>query len=397
MTYGEKNSIRHARLNQRRGASVTEFLVAAPVLALLLYAALDLNQMLEFRQGLAVATRNAVFDRVGQTVYQTGSAQSLATQVQPFATPGAETDMGALSAVTNHSHGYANSLGFHADRAAKALPDQSRGEDETYENASAAAGTVALNGNQALDRMTKLINLAGLAGNVWLLPPATMRTVTGSMAQTPGTSVVRKSMHLVSQAAENRQNPVAPSTPGMSQLVYLRPETGYHPDGYVVQPLAGYLLGLGQEYKKWGATGRVGLWATPENYNHNCIMNFDGGGSQCTDINPAFALIRGTGILIRSLIIAGEASVVLTVPALVIDAKTMAIRTVADLAVGKISDYVASKVTDGIEDAASNALQNIGFPGDLTDPVALLNPGISGQNFPLMDGFSRLTEFKLAQ
>jgi hypothetical protein len=384
-------------LRRRRGASVTEFLVAAPVLALLMYAALDLNQMLEFRQGLVVATRNAAFDRVGGTVHQNGSSQSLSSQVQPFLAPGAADDMGALSSVTNDSHGFANRHGFPSARAKSALDAGNRGEDQAFESASDTVGSVAATGNDALDRLTKLINLGGLAGDVWLLPPAAMRTVTGSMAETTGSSLVRRSMHLVSRAAENKQNPSIHNTPAMSHLLYLRPETGYHPDGYVVQPLAGYLLGMGQEYKKWGATGRSGLWQSPANYNHDCIMNFDGGGSRCTDTNAAFAMIRTTGMLIRALILAGEASVVLTLPALGIDAKTMAVRAIADLAATQIADFVADKIANGIEGAAGDALQNIGFPGQLDDPMALLNPGLSAPDFSLMDGFSRLTEFQLPQ
>src|SRR5690606_29122087 len=135
----------------------------------------------------------------------------------------------------------------------------------------------------------------------------------------------------------------------------------------------------------------------PKNYNHNCMMNFDGGGPRCTDTNAAFMTIRMTGMMIRFLILAGEASIVLTLPALGIDAKTMAIRTITEIAAAQIADFVASKVTEGIEGAAKDALQNVGFPGDLNDPASLLNPGISGANFPLMDGFSRLTEFKLPQ
>ncbi len=396
--------MKHKNLKLKKGASVTEFLVAAPILALLLYAALDLNQNIEFKQGLIVATRNAAFDMLDTQQLDTATANSLQSQVQPFAARGSEGDMGSLTVNTAESLGYTAALGFERDRAKAAIPANNRGSDSTYEGMSATTGSVIVPANEAVDTLTKSINLPGILGNVWLLPPARMRTVTGNLGSTAGTSILRKSMGLVSRAAENARNPgqlPGYTSPSASYLLYFRPETAHHPDGYVAQPVLGFLLGLGTDYKEWGDNGYVSIGTTPQNYNHNCMMNFDGGGDRCTNINGWLTLIKTAGVLIRTLITAGEMSGLLTAPALVIDAKTIAVRVVTEEAVEMVTDFVSEHVEDKITEAATDALNDVNFvdsagPGNLTDPVSFLNPaGITAGMFQDIKGFDQLSEFRM--
>jgi hypothetical protein len=394
-------------LRLKKGASVTEFLVAAPILALLLYAALDLNQNIEFKQGLIVSTRNAAFDNLGTQQLDTGTVNSLLDQVQPFAAKGSEGDMGSLTVSTEENLGYTATLGFEKDRAKAAIPSSNRGRDSTYEGMSATTGAVIAPANESLDTLTKYINLNGILGNVWLLPPARMRTITGNLGSTAGTSILRKSMGLVSRAAENARNPnqlPGYTTPSASYMLYLRPETAHHPDGYVAQPVIGFLLGLGSGYKEWGDTGYVSIGASPENYNHNCLMNFDGGGDQCTNLNGWLTLIKTAGVLIRTMITAGELSGVLTAPALAIDAKTIAIRMVTEEALDLVTDYISDQVEDKIADAATEALNSVNFndgtsgPGNLTNPASFLNPaGIDLGTFTDIQGFDQLSDFRMTR
>lgn len=396
--------MKQKNLRLKKGASVTEFLVAAPILALLLYAALDLNQNIEFKQGLIVSTRNAAFDTLDSQQLDMRSTNSLQSQVQPFAARGSEGDMGSLNVQIEENPGYTANLGFDKDRAKAAIPASNRGSDSTYEGVSATAGSVIVPANNALDTLTKTVNLVGIVGNVWLLPPATLRSVTGTLGSTAGTSILRKSMGLVSRAAENARNPgqlPGYTSPSASYLLYLRPETGHHPDGYVAQPVIGFLLGMGSEYKKWGETGHVGIGATPENYNNNCLMNFDGGGDNCTNLNVTLTLIKTTGVLIRTLITAGEMSGILTAPSVAIDLKTFAVKTAVDIAIGKITDFVSDKVEDQISSAAEDVLRDVDFidiagAGKLSDPASFLNPaGISAATFQDIKGFDQLSEFRM--
>jgi hypothetical protein len=399
--------MKHKHLKFKQGASVTEFLVAAPILALLLYAALDLNQNIEFKQGLIVSTRNAAFDMLDTQQLDTGTANSLQDQVQPFAARGSEGDMGSLVVSTEENLGYTATLGFDRDRAKAAIPASSRGRDSTYEGMSATTGAVIAPANEALDALTKYINLNGILGNVWLLPPARMRTITGNLGSTAGTSILRKSMGLISRAAENARNPSQLpeyKTPSASYMLYLRPETAHHPDGYVAQPVIGFLLGLGSDYKEWGENGYVSIGASPDNYNHNCMMNFDGGGDRCTNINGWLTLIKTGGVLIRILITAGEMSGLLTAPALAIDAKTIAIRMVTEEAISMVTDFVSDEVEDKIADAATDALNSVNFndgisgAGHLTNPASFLNPaGIDSGSFGDIQGFDQLSDFRMTR
>lgn len=380
-------------LRYKQGASVTEFLVAAPILALLMYAAIDLNQMVEFRQGLVVATRNTSFDRIGDVLHDLGSSQSLATQMAPFSTPETAEDKGALSSAKIQSdNGFSSSLGFHVDRAKDALPEGQRGSDSSFESKSEGVGTLSATANSGLDGLTKLINLNGAVG-VWLLPPAKMRTVTATMTEAAGSSALRKSMSLMSKTAENVDGPVMAKTPGMSHMVYIRPETGYHPDGYVVQPLVGYLLGLQADYAKWGDTGRsVSLYGPVDNYNHACMMNFDGGGPECSDPNEYFQAIRLMGVFIRVFIMAAKATPV-SPAAFVLDGGLSAVRGSVEVASSMAIDKVGSYVTERISDSAKKALVDVGLPSDMSDSAILFNPGFSESDIPLFDGWSRLSEF----
>jgi len=388
----------------KKGASVTEFLVAAPILALLLYAALDLNQNIEFRQGLIVSTRNAAFDMLGGQRLDTGSSTSLQMQVQPFAARGSEGDMGSLSVSTEEALGYSNSLGFDKDRAKSAMQADNRGNDGVYESTSATAGAITTTANAALDGLTSYVNLKGILGNVWILPPARMRTITGRMESTAGTSILRKSMGLVSKAAENARNPdqlPEYNSPSTSYMLYLRPEAAHHPDGYVAQPVIGFMLGLGADYKRWADNGYVRIGATPQNYNHNCMMNFDGGGDKCTNLNGWLTLVKTGGVLIRRLITAGQMSVFLTAPATAIDLKTLAIRTVTEEAIGMVTDYVSHEIEGNIIAAASDTLNSLNYndgggAGNLTDPASLLNPaGISLDLFDQIMGIDQLSKFRM--
>ncbi len=386
-------------LKFKKGASVTEFLIAAPILALLLYAALDINQNIEFKQGLIVSTRNAAFDMLDTQQLDTSSQNSLQSQVQPYAARGSEGDMGSLTVNTEEDLGYASTLGFEKDRAKAAIPANSRGSDSTYEGISANAGAVLVPANDAIDNLTKVINLNGLLGNFWLLPPARLRTITGEVGSTAGTSVLRKSMNLVSKAAENARNPnQSPGykTPSASYMLYLRPENGYHPDGYIAQPAIGFLLGMGSKYKEWGDTGYVSIGADPKNYNHNCLMNFDGGGDNCTDENATFLAIKTLGVAIRLLITAGEMSGILTAPSLVIDGKTIVIKLVTEKAISIVTGFVSEQVEDKIEGVAKDALNSVNFTGNIANPSAFLNPaGIT--SFTEIKGFDQISEFRMNQ
>jgi hypothetical protein len=396
--------MKQKNLKHKKGASVTEFLVAAPILALLLYAALDLNQNIEFKQGLIVSTRNAAFDMLDTQQLDTATQQSLQSQVQPFAAKGSENDMGSLAVITKENPGYKPTLGFEKDRAKAALPAGNRGSDSTYEGMSATTGTVIAPANEALDTLTKYINLNGILGDVWLLPPARMRTITGHLGSTAGTSTLRKSMGLVSRAAENARNPnqlPGYSTPSVSYMLYLRPETAHHPDGYVAQPVLGFLLGRGSNYLKWADTGHVRS-GRPKNYNHNCLMNWDGGGDNCTNVNGWLTTVKTIGVAIRTIITGAQASGVLTIPATGVDVKTMVVRAAADAALGALTDFVSREVEDKIGDAGSNALNAVNFndgisgPGNLTDPASFLNPtGISPSLFQDIKGFDQLSEFRM--
>jgi len=262
------------------GAAISEFLIAAPVLLLLLYAVFDLNERLDLKQDLSIAARN-----IAHSGASTNSVGSLAKDVKNTKVP--------LSTLVGH----ATVAEVDKPRIEANLKDLGIGD--SYETASAAIGSIASNGAGLLQSVKNI----SVHGN-YLLIPDLPTSFTVSVAGTERT-VFQKGMRLLSNIyAKSVDQLIGEDTFNFDHvtLVASRNEAGYHAGSYQYQALPGMFLGQTlDDHKHWGTpTERKDrLSVLPQNagFMPDCMMHFQG-DSQCEPGNILATTLRVAYIVV---------------------------------------------------------------------------------------------------
>lgn len=344
-----------------RGNSTTELLIAAPVLAMMFYAAYDLNLSYELKQEMQIGARNAAFSPevsndktaldaavIGPNGIVIDDEQKAKTTTTLTTTEGAKIN------------DFPNDLG----KRAKTSFD---GDAGLYRTIADVESSLAVNASLAVDTVADGINsgFRFFGSNGYLIPPSRMRTTIAGVTMAPASNAFQRGLMysgLVSendqyQAGSSDETKMAAMKKDISTLYYLRTEDGYHPDGYKLQGMLGFGLGLynkDEQQKSWGmskwhggftAAGKLMLNARPDIYNDHCLMNFDQGGPHCTDTSMGYFGMRSIGWTIAGVKLAMRAGpqAIVTVPA-----------------VALINGVIKAALKKGFEKAIEQPLKDLG-------------------------------------
>jgi len=256
------------------GAAISEFLIAAPILLLLLYAVFDLNDRLDLKQDLRIAARNVAHaglegDGGG------GLAKDFNNKLLPV--------HGAVAAVTVPS----------VNKSRIEASFKESGINDSYENVSSALGTATSSGADVLQGIKNL----SMSGQ-YLLMPDQAKAYTVSVRSTEHTPF-QKGMRLLSNLYAKKIDDVV----GESAFFYdhvthvsMRSEAGYHPAAYKYQALPGLFLGQTlAEHRHWGTPAkrenRFPLSGEKVGFMPECMMHFQA-DSHCKPGNALATTLR---------------------------------------------------------------------------------------------------------
>lgn len=292
-------------LKYKRGTSVVEFLIIGPLVCLLFYAAVDLNERLDQKRFLRIASRNIAaagidVDVAGrQKILRNSLAHGKHTAFQDESTvanlAASSTENGSLkggsrlnAALADVDYGTSEGDLVLSKERLEAAPEF---DDKSYSKISAGEGFLT-KGSRLLDGV---INTRVLGYSI--LIPDSPRVATVRLTTAEQSSLFKRGIGLLDRSIQ-RKNPDEKTYSGLetdlAARFYTRSEPGYHPNDYKAQGLIGFVLGKAGEGKHWGSPykrdsdgGIIGLILDDkpkEGFPKECMMNFTA-GDQCTNTN----------------------------------------------------------------------------------------------------------------
>jgi hypothetical protein len=344
-------------LNSKSGSSIVEFLVAAPVLALIVYFAMDINQTVEYRQGMHIAARNRAYEQHPNDLSAQQRQFRLEKDLKPFQGVDGQIDQSNSKTTMAESIRYHQSLGISLGRVGDSMVGRD-GKDSGYERSSQVVGRIAQGATYAVDNISHLTNLWGMidAEDFWVVPPPRIRTSRVEFNANTQGSLFDAALTAASVAIERPVDHEALKTDieekikvRQSSLHMVRPENGYHPDQYVAQSLIGFGIGFLSKQKPWGAYSDNHKSGSLTEFNGQCLMNWDLGGSDCHSINGFYTSVVTIGAAIQVLITIAEIIPPTTAAGVAADVASELIKEAVKTAAEKIATSLKTKITERLD------------------------------------------------
>ena len=338
--------------HSQSGGAISEFLIAAPILLLLLYVVFDLNDRIELRQDLRIAARNV--SHQGTVAIDHIALSKDFKKVQLEITPTAIS-------IENKK--------VNQDRVEANL-DSGKLSSDSYEQVSSFMGPVIYNGANILNEV-KSFSVLGES----LLIPDLPRTFTVSIKSSAESSVQKGMRYLSNLFAKKADDIIGESTFLFDHVAMasVRNESGYHSSDYRNQALVGMFLGnADDDLKHWGdphVRENRYFQRSMDGYQPDCMMHFQG-NSKCKIGNVFATTLRVVYMVVgvvKEYFSGGGASSSSAATDLAADG---ALDVVTEEAFGVVKDEVEEKATTelnkifdkelGVEKKIKTQLGNVG-------------------------------------
>lgn len=295
-------------LHGERGTSIVEFLIIGPLVCLLFYAAVDLNERLDQKRTLRIASRNVAAAGIEGAEPVKGAQKILTealvgqghTAFQDAATKDALVRSSAQNGVAQGGNRLAADIGdfeYGGQKGDQMMPDarldaKDEHDDGLYKTISGGEAMLSRGGRI----MDGIFNFKILGEGLFLGDSPRVATV--RMTTENQSSIFKRGIGLLDRSIQ-RKNPDAATFKNLeTDLVsrsYVRVESGRHPNAYRQQGLAGFAVGMlnsdakhwGDKYKRESGDFMGGLFrfSGPDpGFPRECMMNFTA-GDECTDTN----------------------------------------------------------------------------------------------------------------
>lgn len=234
-------------LNSQRGSSVVEFLICAPILALLTYAAYDLNRRIENQQTVTIAARNAVLmgDAFSQSQHETTLKKQLDVENQILDSQ--ERQLVKNSAYVKVDAGHRlGEAGYGYGRIEAAPGVQTGGS--SFDTLSQSTGRIGSTMGAALQ------GIQGTGEAIGLFIPDRIRSAAIETSAPGNSNAIQGAISVLASATTNdpkAKDQVLAVTRRFGQRFYLQQESGYHPNGHDSFDFAGVFVGMTKD--RWGA------------------------------------------------------------------------------------------------------------------------------------------------
>ena len=256
-------------LSSKQGASLTEFVILAPILVFLGYIAIDVNRRIEESQRVTIATRNTmqVNDRYSISDLNARVRSQLKEQ-SAVLDPGQKKfvrDAQETAQIDLNASNFANSYGIKAEVQDGEEVDYDRlaqdsnikmlaanGERSSLNTFATSIGTITKAGSQAVS------TIMASGSSIGLLIPDRIRRSTLTMKTAGGKNAIQKGISLLAEVTERdggAKTDILGIDRQFAQRNYFRVEDGFHPNAFENSGLYAMGLSFVLDTDEWGYRG----------------------------------------------------------------------------------------------------------------------------------------------